>query len=110
VGKDDKQNDCSSVFFSGYSTVTLTVVAWEIAPDWAVTMIEAVPRFGCALLPYSPQPPMTSPSAIIAATAVAVIKEAGAIRTFLARHITTLNKANATGRAQGPNKSGITSP
>ena len=30
-------------------------------PDWAVTTMEAVPRFGCAVLPYPPQPPIASP-------------------------------------------------
>jgi hypothetical protein len=57
MGKDDKQNESLIGVFSGYCTVTLTVVVWETAPDWAMTMIEAVPRFGCVLLPYPPQPP-----------------------------------------------------
>jgi hypothetical protein len=107
MGKDDKQNESLIGVFSGYCTVTLTVVVWETAPDWAMTMIEAVPRFGCVLLPYPPQPPMTSPNAIIAATAVAVLSEAGAIRTFLARHIAKLNNASERKKALGPSMSGI---
>jgi len=42
-----------SAFFPGHCTVTWTIVVCEIAPDWAATMIEAVPRFGCVLLPVS---------------------------------------------------------
>jgi hypothetical protein len=95
---------------SGYCTVTLAVVAREIAPDWAVIIIEAVPRFGCVLLPHPPQPPITSPNAIIGAPAAAVSSEAGAMRTSLSRHIAKQNKANARRRAQRPSRSGITSP
>src|SRR5258708_3467874 len=52
---------------------------------------------------------MTSPSAIIAATAVAALSEAKAIRTLLARHIAKLNNASGIRRAQGPTRLGITS-
>ena len=37
--------------------------------------IEAVPRFGCVLPPYPPQPPIASPRATIVNTAVAVSSE-----------------------------------
>jgi len=100
----------SSAFFPGHCTVTWTVVVCEIAPDWAVTMIEAVPRFGCVLLLYPPQPLITSPSAAIAATAVAGSSEARATRTLLARGMAKLNKTNARRRAQGPSRSGVRTP
>jgi len=66
-----------------------------------MTMIEAVPRFGCVLLPYPPQLPVTSPKAIITATAVAVLVEAGAMRTFLACHIAKLSNASERKKALG---------
>src|SRR5204863_7489809 len=71
--------------FPYYCTVTMTVVVREIVPDWAVTMIEAVPRFGCVLPPYPPQPPIASPKATIASTAVAVSHEARPSRRFRLR-------------------------
>src|SRR6266566_276858 len=64
-------------------------------------MIEAVPRFGCVLLPYPPQPPIASPRATIASTALAVSSEARAFRSFPLRAITRQNKAKATRSAGG---------
>jgi hypothetical protein len=48
------------------------------SPDWAVTMIEAVPRFGCVLLPYPPQPLSVSDSATDVSAAVTISSEARA--------------------------------
>jgi len=50
---------------------------------------------------------MTSPSRNITATAVAVLSEAGAIRTFLARHIAKLSNANAEGGHKGQVRQGL---
>jgi len=38
-----------------YCTVTLTIVVWEMAPECAVTIIEAVPRLVCPFVVYPPQ-------------------------------------------------------
>src|SRR5258708_24349711 len=67
-----------SAFFPGHCTVTWTIVVCETAPDWAVTTIEAVPRFGCVLLPYPPQPLSVSDSATVVSAAVTVSSEARA--------------------------------
>src|SRR6266849_10133946 len=88
----------------------LTVAVCETAPDRAVTTIEAVPRLGCMPLPYPPQPPSVSASAIIVNAAVAVSSEARAVRTFPALHRGRLNKIKAARKARRPIGSGIKSP
>ncbi len=62
------------------------------------------------LLLYPPQPLITSPSAAIAAAAVAGSSEARATRTLLARGMAKLNETNARRRAQGPSRSGVRTP
>jgi hypothetical protein len=73
-------------------------------------MIEAVPRFDCALLPDPPQPLITNPTAKIAAPAVAVSSRARSVRKFPPHRITRFNKAKAMRRAQRLIRFGITSP
>jgi len=67
------KNDAIIGVLRRYCTVTLIVVVWAMLADWAVTMIEAVPRFACILLPYPPppQPPIASTSTTIASDAAA---------------------------------------
>ena len=48
------------------------------SPDRAVTMIEAVPRFGCVLLPYPLQPLSVSDSATVVSAAATVSSKARA--------------------------------
>jgi hypothetical protein len=72
--------------------------------------MEAVPQFGCALLPEPPQPPTTNPRAIMAAAAVAVSSETGTTRTLLKRHIAKLSDANTTSKAPGPRTPGTKNP
>lgn len=86
------------------------VVECEIVPDCAVIMIEAVPRFGCAPLPYPLQPPITSTKAIIAPAAVAFSTKVRGIRTLLMLHIAMPNKTKAARREHGPSNVGTTSP
>ena len=73
-------------------------------------MIDAVPRFNCALLPDPPQPLITNPSATMAAPAVAVSSRARAVRKFPPHRITKFNQAKAVRRAQRLIRFAITSP
>ena len=96
--------------FPNYCTVTLTVVECEIVPDCAVTVIEAVPRFGCVPLPYPLQPPITNASTIIAPAAATVSTEVRSIRRLLTRHAAMLNRTKAARREHGPSNVGTRNP
>ena len=65
---------------TSHCTVTLTVLLCESVPDWAVMMIEAVPRFvEVPLLLYPPQPPRATDNENIANTQAVAKRDARAI-------------------------------
>jgi hypothetical protein len=90
--------------------VTLIVVVWAMLADWAVTMIEAVPRFARILLPYPPplQPPIASTSTTIASDAAAARIEVRLLFCNFPPHsIARLNKLRAKKKSHTPSSSGV---
>lgn len=59
-----------------YCTVTLMVVEWEMAPDCAVTRIDAVRRLACPFMEYPPQEASVSARVITASELAATLGNA----------------------------------
>jgi hypothetical protein len=80
----------------------VTLVVQEIAPDWALIMTIAVPRFACMLLPYPPQRRIASPIAMIVIAAVAVTREGRRAGTFPLVHLGKLHNPKANRSTHEP--------
>ena len=94
-----------------YWTVTLTVVVCESVPDWAVTVITAVPLFGETVAPVAPQP--VPAKATQSSASIAKEARSGFLRRLESKGIPASARANAarSGMVLGRiSPSGLTGP
>lgn len=81
-----------------------------MAPDWALIITVAVPRFAGVLLLYPPQPAIARPVATIAIAAVAVVRKGQSVRTFPLLDIARLHNPKPMTSAHGPIMPGVNTP
>ena len=80
----------------------MTVVVCEMAPDWAVMMTDAVPRFVGMALPYPPHPPRITEKAKVIIAAAEERRKVRGIRNVPLRRIMNPNRATAARREVDP--------